>query len=309
MLGVAVIWGVNIPVMKTGLDDIDSFVFNAVRLCISAAVLVIFALAERRRGILPKPGISKWHIVIFGIMISAIYQLFFLMGIDRTTSGNTALIIATVPIWTALFARIFIGEQILKLAWCGLVVALTGTVIVALQKGDISTDSQHLLGNLIVLGAAMTWSAGTVYSRRLLKFISPLQLSAGGALVALPIHLLVAAGRYEASWPALQSTSLWLIILYAGVLSSGLALPMWNYGVRHAGAAHAAVIQNLIPLVAIVVAWQYRNEIPTTPQYIGGAMILAGLIIMRISRQRQQVAVKEPAAENSGPNGDNNADV
>ena len=141
-----------------------------------------------------------------------------------------------------------------------------------------------MLGNLIILASALTWAAGTVFSRRLLKHISPVQLSASGAIVALPIHLLFAAGRYESSLPALQSVSLWLVILYAGVLSSGLSLPMWNYGVRHAGAAHAAVIQNLIPLIAIAAAWITRGESPTWAQIFGGALILSGLVIMRLAR-------------------------
>lgn len=309
MIGVALIWGINIPIMKTGLDGIDSFVFNAVRLVISASVLGAFAMAERRRGIRPKPGVTRRQIFTFGVMIGAVYQLLFLLGIDRTTSGNTALIISTVPVWTALLARIFIGERISRVAWAGLIVALTGTVIVAVQKGDVSVNSEHLLGNLIVLGAAITWSSGTVYSRRLLRFISPLQLSAAAAAVGLPLHLLTAMGRYEDNLPALQSGELWIIIVYAGVLSSGLALPMWNYGVRHAGAAHAAVIQNLIPFVAILVAWLSRGEPVTVPQLTGGALIITGLIIMRISRQREQRASHAESAQTTVSQEDKDAGV
>lgn len=287
LLGVALIWGVNIPIMKIGLGNIDSFVFNAVRLCVSALVLAGFAFAEHRRGIRPDPDITWRQILCYGLLVSGLYQLLFLLGIDRTTSGNTALIISTVPMWTALLARVFLCERLPMLAWGGLLVALAGTVIVALQKGDVTADRQHLVGNLIVLAAAMAWSAGTVYSRRLLKSISPMQLSATGAVIALPVHLLMASGNFVDSLPELSSLSLWLIILYAGVLSSGLALPMWNFGVRHAGAAHAAIIQNLIPLVAIVAAWLIRGEDVTVPQVVGGGLILSGLVIMRVSRQRQ----------------------
>ena len=123
LVGVALIWGINIPVMKTGLDQIDAFVFNAVRFAVSAIVLSGFALLERRRGILPKPGISRKQILIYAVLVSAVYHLFFLCGIARTTSGNTALIIASVPMWTALLARLFIGERLRRLSWLGLVVA------------------------------------------------------------------------------------------------------------------------------------------------------------------------------------------
>ena len=270
--------------MKVGLEQIDVYVYNAVRLTISALVLVIFALFERRRGVLPLPGIRRRQIIVYALMVCALYQLLFLLGIAKTTSGNTALIIATVPMWTALLARFALGETLRVIAWCGLVVALICTVIVAMQKGDVTTAKEHLIGNLIILTAALVWAIGTVYSRPLLKKISPLQLAATASMIALPIHILFGVRQFSANLQALKSFDLWLILLYSGVLSSGLAQPMWHFGVRRAGAAHAAIIQNLIPLVAIVAAWLSRGESATTPQIFGGTLILAGLVTMRAGR-------------------------
>jgi len=284
LVGVALIWGINMPFMKTGLEQIDPFVFNAFRLIISAGSLAVFAWRERRAGIRPGPQITPRQIITFAVLVSLLYQLLFLLGIARTTAGNTGLILATVPAWTALLARIFIGERLSRTAWIGLAVALSGTVIVAVQKG-ISGDPEHLMGNILILCAALAWAGGTVYSRPLLNSISPMQLSASAALLALPTHLLIAAPNYAENLPKLQSVNLWLILAWAGVLSSGLSLPMWNYGVRHAGAAHAAAVQNLVPLVAILTAWYSRGEVATQPQLIGGGLILCGLVTMRLSRR------------------------
>jgi drug/metabolite transporter (DMT)-like permease len=284
LVGVALIWGINMPFMKMGLEQIDPFVFNAFRLIISASCLGLFALRERRAGIRPGPEITGRRILTFAVLVSGLYQLLFLLGIARTTAGNTGLILATVPAWTALLARIFIGERLSRLAWMGLAVALSGTAIVAVQKG-LSGDREHLPGNILILCAALAWAGGTVYSRPLLNSISPMQLSASAALLALPVHLLIAAPNYAENLPELQSVNLWLILAWAGVLSSGLSLPMWNFGVRHAGAAHAAAVQNLVPLVAILAAWLSRGEVATQPQLIGGALILCGLITMRVSRR------------------------
>lgn len=113
-----------------------------------------------------------------------------------------------------------------------------------------------------------------------------MQLSALAMLIALPLHLGVAFGHYESSLPMLQSGTLWAILLFSGVLSSGLAFPLWSMGVRHAGAAHASVIQNLVPLIAIAAAWISRGETSTLPQLIGGVLILGGLVIMRIAREK-----------------------
>lgn len=286
LFGVALIWGINIPLMKIGLEQIDVYLFNAVRLTISAIVLTACARREIRKHPDKKTTLSRRSVFLYAIMVSGVYQVLFLIGMARTTSGNTALIIATVPIWTALMARAFIGEVLHKLAWCGLVIALVGTVVVALQKGDVSVAREQLIGNLLILGSAIIWSAGTVYSRSLLKQITPLQLASTSALIALPIHYLLTIGRWEGGLAALAAPGLLLIILYSGTFSSGLSQPMWHYGVRHAGAAHAAVVQNAIPLVAIIAAWLIRGEVMTGPQAIGGGLIIAGLITMRWKRNR-----------------------
>lgn len=286
LLSVAVIWGINIPLMKIGLEHINVFVFNAVRLSVSAVVLVCFALREVRQGRHPNLGISWGKVFLYGVMAAGIYQLLFLLGVARTTSGNTALIMSTVPMWTALLARVFLSERLKRIAWWGLGIALLGTVLVATQSGEITVNRTHLLGNAIILGAALIWSGGTVYSRPLLRQISPMQLSAVAAVVVLPLHWFMARNEVQSNLPALQSVSLWWILLFSGVLSSGLALPMWNFGVRQAGAAHAAVIQNLIPVVAILAAWISRGETATSTQVVGGALILGGLILMRRGRER-----------------------
>ncbi|MEP3479547.1 MAG: DMT family transporter [Fuerstiella sp.] len=303
LFGVALIWGINIPVMKNGLDEVDVYVFNAIRLMISVLVLAIFALRERRRdrkrGFRPSGLLKKRRVVIYAVIVSGLYQLVFLLGIARTASANTALIISTIPIWTALLARIFLSEQLSKFAWLGLFTALAGTIVVAVQKGAISVGSEHFVGNLCILAAALLWAVGTVYSRPLLKQISPLQLSASSAAIGLPLHLVVAYGWSTTGFTGFSSVNLWLILIYSGALSTGLALPMWSFGVRHAGAAHAAIIQNLVPFVAVIAAWIFRGELLTVPQLIGGTLIIGGLVIMRSTRTATS-AIK-PAALKSVP--------
>ncbi len=285
LLIVALIWGVNIPLMKSGLDRMDWFAFNAVRLSLSALVLAWFGWREWQRGSRPARGLLWHQVMIFSLLASVVYQLLFLLGISRTTSGNSSLILSTVPMWTAINARLFLQERLSHTAWFGLWTALGGTMIVALQKPDLQIGRETLLGNVCVLGAALSWSASTVYSRPLMKSISPLQLSASSALLSLPVHLLLAATySREGGFGELQQPVVWLTVIYAGLFSTGLALPMWNFGVRHSGAAHAAVFQNLIPVTALIAAWGIRGEAVTSPQLLGGAMIIGGLLIMRLGR-------------------------
>ena len=321
LLTVAVIWGVNIPVMKVALESgITPYSLNAIRLVVSAIILLGCAGWEFRSGVRPATGISRIRIVIYALIVSVAYQYLFLMAVSRTTSANVALIMATVPMWTALGARLFLKEILPAMAWVGLLIAFAGTMIVTVQKqvtpvaevtiseaadkktanasgvipGPIIDEvksrqsdldaATRFAGNMIALLAALTWASGTVFSRPMLKLISPVQLAACSATIGLPFHVLFAWPTLAVGIPLLQETSLQLCILYSGILSTGLALAMWSYGVKHAGAAQATMFQNLSPIVAIISAWLWRSESISLAQTIGGAMIISGLVIMRRSR-------------------------
>ena len=314
LLLVAVIWGVNIPVMKIALLKIDAYALNAVRLIVSSVVLLWFARREFINGITPASSLLKRDVFIYASIVSVAYQFLFLLAVSHTTSANVALIMATVPMWTAIGARFFLKEVLPLMAWGGLIIAFAGTMIVTLQKGPAPTsntrvvasfqditsksegstlndnrkDSYRPLGNLLALSAALAWAAGTVFSRPLLGKISPTQLSACSATLGLPFHIVIALvfgwDSVPASAAALKDVSLIACILYSGVLSTGLALAMWSYGVKQAGAAQAAMIQNLTPIVAMAAAWVWLGETINAAQALGGGMIIGGLLFMRRSR-------------------------
>lgn len=282
LLGVALIWGVNIPVMKIGLVDVEPFAFNAVRLALSALVLAVLALRESSPSTKWPPGLWK-QIAIYAVIASGMYQILFLLGVTRTATGNGSLIMATVPMWTALLARFLLGERLNWLARIGLTTAFLGTLVVALEKG-ISGDRHLLIGNFFMLMAALTWAWGTVQSRKVLPYISPMRLSAISAASMLPVQFACAATSLTSIVPRLDERNVLGSIVYAGVLSTGLALPMWSYGVRHSGAAQAAVFQNLVPIVAIASAWLIQGDPVTSNQILGGVLILGGLVLVRRSR-------------------------
>ncbi len=285
LLGVALIWGVNVPLMKVGLDRVAGFefAFNALRLAISALVLLALALREKAPPISRPPGLWK-SILLYAVIASGVYQWTFLLGLSQTRSGNGALIMATVPAWTAVLARVFLKERLSRLSFSGLLVAWTGTLIVALQKG-LSGDREELWGNIAMLLAALSWAGATVQSRQVLPYVSPLRLSAIASVLMLPLHFVLGGTSLAGIAPLLPEPQVWGPLLYAGGLSTGVALAMWNYGVGHSGAAHAAVFQNLVPVVALLSAWLIRNEPVTNPQLVGGALIITGVILMRRGRR------------------------
>ncbi len=316
LLSVALIWGINVPIFKFAIERVDKFHFNATRLIFSAVTLAICAWLESRKyrsdanahaaAIADKtadrpptnqPSKSKvnWTlVVIFCFTTGFFYQFLFLFGMDRTSSGNAALILASMPMWTAIIASLFSDEKLGKLEWLGLSITFCGTIIVILQKEnpqslqDFGFSIALLAGNLLMLSAAIAWSAGTVVGRGILKHsIKPIFLAFLACGMTLPLHLLISNSL--SPMPArLWEPDILACLIYSGVFSTGFSYAMWNFGVSRVGAAHAAVFQNLIPVISLIVGFTVLGEVPLVGQYLGGFLIIGGLVTMRASSRRNK---------------------
>lgn len=317
LFAVAILWGINAPVMKYGITRIDPFVFNALRLTVSVLSLWMCWEIEKRFRIRNEslgrraPTQTSWRgsklqfilaVVAFAFLSGALYQITFLAGIFRTTAGNTALIMSSCPMWTAFIAMVVTRDRLPRTAWLGLVLTFLGTVLVILQKNEFSGSAATQSGNLIVLLAALAWSFASVVSRPLLNYVSAIRLAFFSVALTLPVHFLLAAGELPRDWSAAFEPWTFAAILFSGFFSTGVAYAMWNYGVQKIGAPHAAIYQNVIPLVAVVSSWWLIGEIPLALQLWGGGLIIGGLVIMRRSARVTNPASRASPA-NPGPSG------
>ncbi len=286
--------------MKLALNGMDLFQFNAIRLSLSAIVLGVFVWIEnknRTAAAIAKqtsldqaapPLVRKWlTIIAFSIMAGGVYQILFAVGMNRTTAGNTALIMSSMPMWTAVLAFVLLREK-LGLAWIGLTITFLGTMVVTLQKGGLSFESTNLAGNGLVTLAALAWALGAVVSRPMLKFVSPIRLAFYSTVGTLPIHFMMSLINGSPSFSGVWDLSLLACILYSGVFSTGIAYALWNFGVLQLGPSHASVYQNLVPLVALLAAWFFLREIISPIQILGGGLIIAGLFITRRLRPKKE---------------------
>jgi len=291
LLSVALIWGINIPLSKYALGFLDPFAFNALRLTLSALVLGWLDHRERRGT---KAAAVPWvRVVLVGLLYCFAYQILFILGMANTTAGNTGLLIASSPLWTAVIAALTRLERLRPGAWLGLVLAILGTALVTLGPalGDadlaaagISFSSGHLVGNLLVLVAAMTWAWSTVLSKPMLRDLSPTRLAYLFTAVTLPLHFLVAIPSAAATVRFEAPAGVWGVVAYAGLLSTGVAYAFYNFGVRKVGASHTAIYTNLVPLVALLLSWLALHETIPAAQPGGGALLPGGLVVMRRSR-------------------------
>lgn len=276
LLLVVLIWGANFVVMKQAFSVLSPWAFNAVRLTLAAVVLLGVLYVREGFPTLPRRDVLK--LVGLGILGNTFYQIPFVVGLHLTTAGNSALLIATIPVWSALLARLLGWERITPRMWLGIALSFLGVGLVTVASPNgFSLQSAGFFGDLLTLLAAVCWAGYTVFSKDLLKRYSPLQVS---TLALLPgvLALWIPSLPYvlQADWLDLPLW-VWLALLYSGVFPIAVAYVIWATGVRRVGAARTSVYNNLVPVVTFVFAYLWLQQ-PVAPlQLFGGGIVLLGV--------------------------------
>lgn len=285
LLAVVLIWGANFPILKGALEAMHVHVLNVFRFVVSALVLGGM-YAYSRRGESDSffdPLRSHGRTIAgLGILGYVLYQVCFIVGVNNTTAGSAALIMASAPMWTAIISRVAGYEQLGRLSWIGLAVSLAGTVLVVAAGSDrVALGAGSLFGNALMLTGAVLWGTYTALNKSVVHEVEPVAVTFFGILVALPC--LGAIGAPYASTVAWAEVDLWVwvAIVFSGGLSTGVAFVVWNTAVRNVGASNTAVYNNLVPLIAVFGGWLFLDETVNVAQLGGGALIIVGLVMVR----------------------------
>ncbi|MEL6716350.1 MAG: DMT family transporter, partial [Planctomycetota bacterium] len=219
-------------------------------------------------------------VLLLGLTGHVVYQIGFVLGLDRTTAGTASLLIASSPIWTGLVAHLGGQERLGARSWAGLLVAFAGTATVAAASSGVSFGRDAAIGNALCVAAAFGWGCYTAWNRPYLARESSTAMALWTMAVALPALWglavpAIAEGGFEAA-----DRTFWLTALYAGGLGTGVAYVLWNVGIQGMGPARTAASTCLVPVIAVAIGATVLGEPVSALQGVGGAVVLTGLVMM-----------------------------
>ena len=274
----AVIWGINFVVVKYATHVFNPVAFTGLRVGTAAIFLGAFALA---RGGVSLPRADVLRLLLLGMLGNGLYQLFFVHGVARTRAGNAALIVGAAPAFIALVARMLGLERVKRMTLVGIGLSVLGVALVIAGSATSSQGENTLLGSVLVFLGVLCWTVYTIMLQPLASRIDVVQLSAvtlvGGAI---PLVIASTPALIATDWGRVGAGG-WLALLYASVVSMGIAYIFWYRGLRVLGPTRTAVYSNLQPIVALLVAWAFIGEIPTIFQGVGAVTIIAGVFLTR----------------------------
>jgi drug/metabolite transporter (DMT)-like permease len=277
LLAMSVIWGVNFAVSKVALQDLSPLAFNALRFPMASALLF---LVLRKAGRIPLPTRAELPgVLVLGLLGNLLYQMCFIFGLDRTTAATASLLLAGTPVVTALFTAALGQERIGARVWFGVVATLVGVGLIVLGPARGEGGSTTMLGNALMLGAVLAWAYYPVGSRPLVDRHGPVAVTAWTLWIGTA-GLFIAGLRdlLDLRFGQIDAMT-WACVIYAGVLSIGLAYMFYYYGVSQVGNTRTGAYSNLVPVFALLAAWLWLGETPTVFQVIGAGLIIGGVTV------------------------------
>ncbi len=249
----------------------------SIRFVIAALVLAAVALVSEGR--IPVPDSARawgviWGMGFFGIFL---YGLCFFFGLQHIPAGRGALVVALNPVIVVLVAWLLGQERMSTRKAIGSTIALAGCLTVigngdplALLHGTVG------LGEWLIVGCVLSWTAYTFIGRRATQLLSPLATtlyaSLAGALL-LGVAALVQGDIDPAAW----SWRVWSSMLFLALFGTAIAYTWFTDAVHRLGAGHASVFINLVPVFAVLQAAVLLDEHLGLSVLVGGILVIAGV--------------------------------
>jgi drug/metabolite transporter (DMT)-like permease len=285
VVAVMVIWAGNFIVVKDVTSHFPPIGFTFLRYGLSSVALLAILRWYEGTVALPRPDVRR--IFLLGALGFGAYQMLWTVGLQSIPAGDSALIIAATPVFTAVLAVAAGAETLNRMKFAGAVLSFVGVVIVIAAGIGVSM-SGSLLGSALTLVAALCWATYTAFAAPVLRHHSPLVLTTwatiAGTLVMAPIGIgqLLAPGAIGAE----QTDDLLPIVLaiaYSGLLAAALSNVVVFNGVRLLGPTRIITLQSLVPAMAVVLAAIFLNEPIRPVQVIGGGIIILGVALTRLA--------------------------
>ena len=259
-------------------NGIPVFYFVFVRILFAGVIMLLLNLVTSGLQPIRRKDIPKFFLVSF--CEPFIYFICETYGIKATGSPTlSALIIATIPIFSIGAGIIFFKEKITRLNCIGMLMSLVGIVLVAMSKGELG---ENFIWGIILLFIAVLSEVGHAsLTRSLVDSYSSQNIVMYqfliGSLYLLPLFLWKGLGSFDAS--VYLSIDVWIPILCLAILCSSVAFTLWVSTIKSLGVAKSSIFSALIPVVSALIAWVIGREMLTARQWTGIAIAVLGVIL------------------------------
>lgn len=275
LLTIYVVWGSTFAAVAIAVRDLPPLVAMGLRHVTAGTILL--GWSARRPGALREIGRRQLlAATLFGGMLFLGSHGALAWAQQTVPSGVAALLIASIPLWMATLDRVVFGKRLHPLAYAGL---LSGFAGIALLVDPFGAGWVDRLGAAVIVLSALSWAAGSLYSRGAPLPRTPL-VSAGLAALCGGI-LLLTVGAATGEWKDVTFTADALgAVAYLIVVGTLVGFVSYVWLLQHAATSLVSTYAYANPVVAVVLGWAFLGEDVTWSMLTAGALIVCSVALI-----------------------------
>ena len=275
----AIFWGGTFIAGRVVARGVGPFSAAFLRFAVASIFLLLITYRVENR----LPPVRKSQVIpliLLGMTGVFSYNVFFFKGLKIIHAGRASVIIASNPVFIALFASYFFKEKLTLIKFAGIIISVTGAIVVISRGSPLEIMKGNIgLGEVFISFCVMSWVAYSLIGKAVMKDLSPLlsvsYSSVVGAVCLFTPAYLEGMVQHFSNYTKIE----WLGIIYLGFFGTVLGFVWYYEGIKAIGATKASQFINFVPVSAVVLAFFLLAEPVTSSLVIGTLMVCAGVYL------------------------------
>jgi drug/metabolite transporter (DMT)-like permease len=271
-------WGVSFVSTKAVLEKLDPYSLLVIRFGIGALFLLLLLVVQRHRLHISIKYVP--HLMVLGILGVFVHQVLQATALLTINASAAGWLISFSPIFTVILSLLFLHEKMNFTKAVGMVLAITGVLIVTSTRSGQSIQFAMNIGFLLMILSTLNWAIYSVLLKSLKIPYPPLVVTfymcVTGLILTTPFII------RNRGWEnlTLLDHSEWAHLLFLGVFVSGIAYWYWGKALEVLEASKVSMFLYLEPIATLVAAVLLLHEKVLLISVIGGIIIIIGVVIV-----------------------------
>jgi drug/metabolite transporter (DMT)-like permease len=320
LITLSLLWGSSFLAIKITVDAIQPILVFGVRFVLAGLILLAahymmsllhYSSKNDKSGNYYSNEVKKSRFwkdsLILGVFLIVGGQGLLAWGTQYLSSGVSALINSTIPLWVAIFTLIFFGKRPTKMSTAGLIAGFGGLVILVLPS--LLDAEVNLAGIISLILSSVFWALGSIYSnsRRLTKphvdniFVpTGIFMAVGGAILLIISGIAnnVAIEEFRVEVVQLFTGNVLMAFLFLTLVCTVVGYAEFYWLLRTTTASLANTFAYVVPVIAIILGWVILHEVMTSQTVIATCIILIGVALMIVKSPSETVSTTKDSTQN-----------
>ncbi len=284
------VWGSTYLAIRVGVREVPPFLLAGMRFFVAGLVLYVWAIARGENSPTRREWLAASFLSIFFFVFD--YGLLF-WAEQHVPSGLAAVMMATIPAFTALSEIILLRTQRLTLRLAlALLVGIGGVAVLMSHSLNFGGAPIDTAGAIALIVASISWSVSSVLTRKLplppsKTMSSGVQMFAGGVFLGLSA---AALGEFHNFHPGAVSREAWLSLLYLIIAGSIIGFTAYLWLLHHESPTKVGTYAYVNPVVAVLIGYFFGGEALGLRTILGTLFVLVSVVMITMARAKQPAA-------------------